>query len=146
MLMADSLVAVRVSTGARDAANEPRERDRTMPTQHVRVYEARDGYWYYMPIDENGERTDGGEGVYSQPYGTRDEALSEAANEWPDVAIDQLYVVECWEQVGNGGQWTPYGIGDNAPRSEEQCERDIESLRALGNEWAAAEYRVREAR
>jgi hypothetical protein len=41
--------------------------------------------------------------------------------------------------------WNVEGVGDNNRfDSEHAAEKAIESLRALGPDWAAAEYRVRE--
>jgi hypothetical protein len=39
--------------------------------------------------------------------------------------------------------WTTYGLGEpNEFATAEEAESAIESLRALGDDWAAAEYRV----
>jgi hypothetical protein len=40
--------------------------------------------------------------------------------------------------------WTSAEIGDNPPRSEEECERGIASLKAHGGEWLECEYRILE--
>jgi len=44
------------------------------------------------------------------------------------------------------GNWSPHGLGggpdDNAFDSVADAEAAIESLRALGDDWATAEYRV----
>jgi hypothetical protein len=50
------------------------------------------------------------------------------------------YVIE--SRTDDSPNWSKHGIGDNPPRSEAECEAGIESLRALGHEWATAEYRV----
>lgn len=48
------------------------------------------------------------------------------------------------ETRGTNGQWTA-NVGDqNRFASEAEAEQAIESLRGLGDEWAAAEYRVAE--
>lgn len=56
-----------------------------------------------------------------------------------------MYQIETLTSDTNGGRWTTEGLGDrgvNRFDSEEEAERAIESLRALGGDWAEAEYRV----
>lgn len=55
------------------------------------------------------------------------------------------YQIETYDRTDR--RWTTDGIGDpsaNRFSSAEEAEDAIESLRALGGEWAEAEYRVRE--
>jgi hypothetical protein len=42
--------------------------------------------------------------------------------------------------------WRSDCLGENPPRSREECESDIQSLEALGGEWTEHEYRVTEVR
>jgi hypothetical protein len=51
-------------------------------------------------------------------------------------------VIETLSATGDARQWTREGIGENRPRTAAECERGIVALRALGGEWATAEYRV----
>jgi len=45
----------------------------------------------------------------------------------------------------NGGQWVPVeDHSENVFTSEEEARQGIEELRALGEDWAAGEYDVRE--
>ena len=55
--------------------------------QRVKVYQAKDGYWYYAPVDATGNRTDGGEGVYSQGYAEKQDAIVAAGLEWDNMVI-----------------------------------------------------------
>lgn len=54
---------------------------------------------------------------------------------------EMRYVVECRR---GAGEWRTDEIGDNRPRSREECEEDCLMLPTLGWEWAECEYRVRE--
>ena len=72
-------------------------------------------------------------------------------NEWRvHVESDRtpaLYVVESRRPTEHGWtDWRSDEIGENAPRSREECERDVASLPTLGPDWATAQYRVREVR
>ena len=49
------------------------------------------------------------------------------------------------EHTGRFSNWSSDGIGtDNVFDTEDEAEEGIEQLRKLGEEWAAAEYRVHE--
>lgn len=51
------------------------------------------------------------------------------------------------------GHWASDTVGENAPRSMDECREDVAALRALGGEWAeilapeleGAAWRIREA-
>ena len=49
------------------------------------------------------------------------------------------YVVESRRP---GADWRADEIGENEPRSREECEEAVLALPTLGDEWAEAEYRV----
>jgi hypothetical protein len=46
------------------------------------------------------------------------------------------------DRVLRWSDWRSDEIGENPPRSYEECGRDVESLPGLGREWAEAEYRI----